>query len=368
MSERERHGESGIAARFREALYSDVEQGPARLELERRRLLARLPRGPVARRTGRGVRVVAVGLGAALAAAAAVTLALWPGEPVAVVESISLAGPWRVHPGDAVTRGVPVRVPEGAGARLELPDGTVLWLGPGVEIVALDGEVRTLRLDAGRLLASVAPRRPGEPFRVVAGRLEVTVRGTIFSVAAEGGRSRVRLHEGRVGLVAGERTIDVRPGFEVELGGDGTVVLRPVGEAGALGDLLMAQRAMDPDGPPLPAIPLPIAPTTAVEAPPVVAPEPPAREPARRPSSPRPSPPAPEVRPPPAPLPEPAIADPELAGISVEPAAAPDDLYLRALEQARAGDLEGSRRSLKDYLARFPEGRYWDRVRDILGD
>ena len=47
---------------------------------------------------------------------------------------------------------------------------------------------------------------------------------------------------------------------------------------------------------------------------------------------------------------------------------ADDVLYLRAHCQARTGDLRGGRQSLKDYLTRFPEGRYWDRVRDILGD
>jgi len=98
------------------------------------------------------------------------------------------------------------------------------------------------------------------------------------------------------------------------------------------------------------------------------------------------------------------LADPELAGIEVVSAPAPsvieqlrglveqsryaeaidladayladhpsgryadDVLYLRAHCQARTGDLRGGRQSLKDYLTRFPEGRYWDRVRDILGE
>jgi ferric-dicitrate binding protein FerR (iron transport regulator) len=368
MNERERREGRESARRFREALYAEVEQGPARLEFERRRLLARLPVGPGARRNGAGARVAAFGLTAALAAAAAVLLTLWPGEPAPVVESIRLDGPWRVLPGDAFSRGALVRVPPGRGARLELGGGTVLWLGPGSEVRALDREAAVLRLAAGRLVASVRPRPPGSELRVFAGALEIVVRGTVFSAAAEAGRSRVRLHSGRVELRGLDRTIDVQPGFEVELGGDGTASLGPIDAAGALSDLLVAGRAAHAAGGPLPEIALPPPAAEPREPEPVPAPGPERPAPRRSPAVREVPPILPEPRPAEARPPEPALADPALAAIEVEAAPAADELYLRALEQAREGDLEGSRRALLDYLARFPEGRYWDRVRDILGE
>jgi len=367
MSEPVNHGQGELAARFRRALHAETEPGPARLEFERRRLLGRLAAEAAGKRFPAALLAAGLGLATALAAAVIAVVVVRTGDPPPAAESIELSGPWRVRPGDAVSRGAAVRVPRGAGARLELADGSVLWLGPGAELVFLDGRTGAVRLDAGRLLAGVKPRPPGSELRVVAGRLEVVVRGTVFSASAEDGRSLVRLHDGRVDLCDGRGSFDLRPGFEVELSRDGAVSLRPIDEAGALGDLLIAGRTAGTNGPPVPRIPLPPVIDDDPPAPAAIEPPSPAPAPLRRTPPPRAAAPAAEPLPPAVPD-ETDDAGPAPSGKAAEAAAAPDDLYLRALDQARAGDLDGSRRALLDYLARFPEGRYWDRVRDILGE
>lgn len=400
---------------FKDALYTDVEQGPARLEFERRRLMARLAVGSV-EPTGRPrKRGMVLGLAAALAAAAAVVVALvvTPDGPEPGAERISLSGLWRVHPEDAIVRGTPVRVPEGAGAKLVLEDGTALWLGSGSELTVLDEAVSAVRLGSGRLLASVAQRPEGAPFRVITTLAEVTVHGTVFSVAADRGQSRVRLHEGEISLSCGPEVIDVQPGHEVEVTEIGEVALRPIDAAGALADLLLAEKTSALAGPVAPEIRLPSEEVEAAAESPVPAevpaelelvqpPERVAPAPARQ--TPPPAAEAEAPEPPAEPTPPDALADPELAAIEVESRPAPsvieqmrelmgdgryadairladaylatdprgqhadDALYLRAHCQARTGDLKGGRQSLMDYLTRFPEGRYWDRVRDILGE
>jgi len=409
-------GEDLVGA-FKDALYSEVEQGPARLEFERRRLLARLSSGR-SRSEGRPrSRSLVLGLAAACAAAAAVVvvLAVLPDAAEPGAESITLSGLWRVRSGDAIARGTPLRVPAGAGAKLVLEDGTALWLGPGAELAALDDEVSTVRLDAGRLLASVARRPEWAPFKVATPLAEVTVHGTVFSVVTDPGRTKVRLHEGEISLGLGDESIDVEPGHEVAVATGGEVSLGPIDAVGVLTDLLVAEKTVGLAGPLVPELEAPVAEIEqVVDA--VVDDQPPpaqaedegggAPRPKRQPASVRtPSRSAPAAADPRHPDPAPpAAADPELAAIEVEAAPAPgvidqlreliaqerfadaigvadaylaeqprgahadDVLYLRAHCQARTGDLRGGRQSLKDYLTRFPEGRYWDRVRDILGE
>jgi hypothetical protein len=368
-------------------------------------------------------RPLVLGLAAACAAAAAVIIALAviPDDRESGTESISLAGLWRVRAGDAFVRGKPVRVPVGSGAKIVLEDGSTLWLDSGAVLSAVDEEVSAVRLEAGRLLASVARRPAGSAFRVVTAQARVTVHGTVFSVASGDGRARVRLHEGEVSLDVDDEVIDVQPGHQVEVTGAGVVSLQPIDAAGVLTDLLIAERTADLAGPVPPEI-RSLAGEIVMDVE-VVAIETPTPEPlveeaeAAPPPEPRPAPVRPQ-RQPSTPTGEveeqdepetgepPPFVDPELNRIQVESAPAPppsvidrmreltgeeryadaieladaylaehprgvhadDVLYLRAHCQARTGDLRGGRQSLKDYLTRFPEGRYWDRVRDILGD
>jgi hypothetical protein len=400
-----------LVGEFKQALYADVEQGPARLEFERRRLVARVATD---RATARGrARSAGLWLGlAAAGAAAAVTLLMiaWDGEePEAAAESIVLSGLWQVDMDDPFAAGATVQVPADAGAKIVLVDGTALWLSAGAELEAIDREVSGVRLLAGRLLARVAPRPADAPFRVATPLAEVTVHGTTFSVGVGAEHSRVRLHEGGIRLRCADETIDVQPGHEVEVNDAGTIALRPIDAAGAFADLLIAEKTAGLAGPGLPQLRM-VHEEIEVEpaaTPPEPAPEPEAVE--AQPGKPTAVKPRP-VAPPrieaaaDAGVESPPIADPELAEIRVEPGPADDVvdqlqalmrqgryedavaaadaylaehpagehadevLYLRAHCQARAGDLEGGRRSLLDYLARYPGGRYWDRVRDILGE
>jgi hypothetical protein len=418
MNDLTRNGDDGrqLVEEFKDALYDDVEQGPARIEFERRRLVARVASNLDAEQSRVRSRGLWIGLAAAGAAAAAVLIVLSLGsdDPPGGAESISLSGLWRVRAGDALARGAPVHVPADAGAKVVLDDGTSLWLGGGAELRVGDDDIATVRLLSGRLLASVAPRRELAPFRVITALAEITVHGTVFSISADAGRSRLRLHEGGVSLSFGEETIDVQPGHEVAVDEKGAIALRPIDSAGALADLLIAEKTADLAGPAVPELAAPRAEAGAevepLVEPPTTAPtEPPAEPDAplprvssatpRKPATPPPAAADPEPDPPTA-----ALEDPELAAIEVEPAPAldvlttlralmdrgafadaietadayltehpggehaDDVLYLRAHCQARAGDLTGGRQSLKDYLTRFPEGRYWDRVRDILGE
>ncbi|MBW2277820.1 MAG: FecR domain-containing protein [Deltaproteobacteria bacterium] len=416
-----RDGGNDLVQEFKDALYTDVEQGPARVEFERRRLMARVAPPVAETGTAPRVRPLALGFAAACAAAAAVLIALAviPDDPEAGAESISLSGIWHARAGDAFVRGTPVRVPIGGGAKLLLQDGSTLWLGSGAELVALDEDVAAVRLDSGRLLASVARRPDASPFRVVTGRTRITVHGTVFSVASGDDRARVRLHEGEISLSVGDEVIDVQPGHQLEVTRAGEVSLQPIDAAGVLTDLLIAERTSGLAGPVPPEI-RSLASEIVMDVE-VVALDPSAPEPAAPeieiapPSKPRPAPVRPQRAPsrpvgvveeapaPEAQEPE-AVVDPALAAIEVESAPAPsvidqlreltkqgryadaiqladtylaehprgehadDVLYLRAHCQARTGDLHGGRQSLKDYLTRFPEGRYWDRVRDILGE
>jgi TolA-binding protein len=63
------------------------------------------------------------------------------------------------------------------------------------------------------------------------------------------------------------------------------------------------------------------------------------------------------------------FADPALAEIAVEaPAPADEKLFLDAYEKAVSGEPEDARALLEKYLASFPDGRYWQRVAEILGE
>lgn len=83
-------------------------------------------------------------------------------------------------------------------SEITLPTGDVLHASEGADwaVRALETE-RRLAVDAGAVLFDVAPRE-GERFVVRTPHGQVEVLGTIFSVTVEGGRTVVRVYEGRV--------------------------------------------------------------------------------------------------------------------------------------------------------------------------
>jgi len=146
--------------------------------------------------------------------------------------------------------------------------------------------------------------------------------------------------------------------------------------AAIIADLLIAETTADLAGPKLPVLDLP----TPIEA---VQNAPPAEKPERsqiassKPvnglrKKPIPLPLAAPSDPAAAPLPAP-LSDPELAGIHVEQKEAPqavpppeEDLMDKALGEIREGHHEKGRTLLKQYLFKFPEGRYVEPIEEIL--
>lgn len=97
-----------------------------------------------------------------------------------------------------------------AGARehtFELGDGSGVRLAPRSRVVACEGEREEIcvRVERGRAMFDVPPRSD-RPFRVRAGKVEVRVVGTRFSVerrvSGEGRRVQVRVEEGVVEVLA----------------------------------------------------------------------------------------------------------------------------------------------------------------------
>lgn len=250
-----------LAEALRSRRAEPPELGPSRLELERRRLLARLAdegrsRSPV-RRPARPLRWAA----AAAVAAACAAIALFyarPGEPV-----VSLTGAWRVEPGDAIAGGALVRVPERGRASLLLPDGTRIAADGGAVLRVARGAGTEISLLEGRIAADVARReeRSG-PFVVSTEFGDVAVMGTVFAVAVDGEGATVRLYEGRVRLSSAGRGITLSPGHSARASKRGLVSLGGVGGADSGSDLAL----LDPDPPGAAGAPGPRRPGTAPAA------------------------------------------------------------------------------------------------------
>lgn len=80
--------------------------------------------------------------------------------------------------------------------RLALPDGSTAVLAPESAIaVSYDEKARVIELLAGEVFFEVAPN-PRRPFHVSSRGIRASVLGTAFSVAREGGGTRVALAEG----------------------------------------------------------------------------------------------------------------------------------------------------------------------------
>jgi ferric-dicitrate binding protein FerR (iron transport regulator) len=215
------------------------ELGPSRLELERRRLMARLAavgseRG-VARLGGLGTRWIA-----AAAAAAVVALAL----AVALLASrsggdaVTLSGEWKVEPGDAIASGALIAVPRGARASLVLADGTRIWADGGARVRLVEGAGLGVELVGGRIAAEVAKRPPAAgAFAVSTEFGTVSVTGTVFTVAVAKDDMIVRLYEGRVRLAAAGRSVSLSPGRSARATRAGIAALAAVPEAERRADL-----------------------------------------------------------------------------------------------------------------------------------
>jgi hypothetical protein len=173
------------------------------------------------RRRARAAVARGVAIGAVLAAAASVAIA-W----VALDREPQVAG----------------SVASLAPSEIELPTGDRITAEAGARFAVAMPEagVRRVRLESGEALFDVAPLGSGERFEVITLGARFEVRGTVFAVRADGTRARLHVFEGRVGVVRGDRAIEIGAGEQSDTASDDATrapwspALRAQGEASAL--------------------------------------------------------------------------------------------------------------------------------------
>ncbi len=112
----------------------------------------------------------------------------------------------------------------GQSSNVELPDGSQVWLNGESSIVYSSRygfRNRNIDLD-GEGFFEVA-KKSGSPFVVKAGKVEVTALGTRFNVDAYSDNKplKVTLEEGRVKVSHCDEDIEMEPGMQVIIAGDG---------------------------------------------------------------------------------------------------------------------------------------------------
>lgn len=120
-----------------------------------------------------------------------------------------------------------IATPRGGQYRLELSDGTRVWLNAASSLrypVRFDGENREVEL-TGEAYFEVA-KNAARPFRVKANGAEVVVLGTHFNVNAYADEpaTRTTLLEGSVKVTAGARSDLLRPGQQADVRAGGIAV------------------------------------------------------------------------------------------------------------------------------------------------
>jgi hypothetical protein len=352
---------------LRDELYADLTQSDSRLELERRRLVSSIGLEEPRRVSRKGL-VIGFSVGVAVAAAALALVVLMPSEKQAPDQPISLSGLWRVGQGDAVASGREIQVPSNAGAKLVMKDRTTFWLGASTSASMKDDDPSTMVLTHGRMLTVVTKRKTGSGLTVETPHGSVVVHGTTFSILVDGESMRVRLHEGTVDVISNGETIPVSRGHQVEVRRGAALVVSPVDRASVLADLMIAEKTADLDGPPVPRI------DAAVERPvkkakdqlDPVTDETPKAQPSdekrdrrisisNKPKKDQAADAISEV------VEEEVVANDEEANDE-------EDLFTKAYVEAQAGNLSTGRKLLEEYLSAHPDGRYWQRVVDILGE
>lgn len=159
--------------------------------------------------------------------------------------------------------GVRLRTPDAAPLRLQLPSGDTLTATAGARFDVRDAhpDARAVEVERGTVLFAVRPLSEGQSFEVRAGENTVRVRGTVFSVTREEGRTSVHVYEGRVEVQRGPERTAIDAGQMWEPGHlPRALEAAPLAAEGA-----RAARAVTPTRPaPAP----PSTPTTTNETPP----------------------------------------------------------------------------------------------------
>ena len=125
---------------------------------------------------------------------------------------VSAAGLESVKPGSALKEGEAIRTAKGSSAVVRLPDGSLIEMNERAELsisAAYSGS--TIRLERGNILVQAAKQKRGA-LKVATRESTVSVKGTIFSVAAGLRGTQVAVVEGRVVVEQDGKTEDLLPG------------------------------------------------------------------------------------------------------------------------------------------------------------
>lgn len=404
--------------RIRESLRAAAEISPARLELERRRLLdtVRQSEGPadVANRTSFYFK-------AASAAAVAVVLIfvgfeIFQSETVPQINATpqsphQISGLLERSELDAFVAGRPAHVPSGAGAKIVWSNQTAIWAAEEATLLFESVDLSVVRFEGGRMLAAVSKVQRGSVFRVRTPHGQVVVHGTVFSLRGDAKQILVRLHEGAVTFEYGEKALQLLPGYELEIKSGVAPIIRPIDDIGVLADLMIAEKTQHLAGPAVPILGrhAVMSPMDVVADKPILELSPPEHL-KHKPKAPSPTAASVPEGAPPLFLAVDAqhlFVDPESADIEVESEYSPDKTdwsswmealirqgrfaecvdaaedfrrasqnssaleriqFLKGYCQTRSGNLRAGREAFEKYLIQFPEGRYWKRVSNILGE
>lgn len=125
---------------------------------------------------------------------------------------VSAAGLVPAKAGDAIGENEAIRTAKGSVAVVRLPDGSLIEMNERAELsisAAYSGS--TVRLDRGNIVVQAAKQKRGA-LRVATRESTVSVKGTIFAVAAGMRGTQVAVIEGHVVVEQGGKTEDLLPG------------------------------------------------------------------------------------------------------------------------------------------------------------
>ena len=152
-------------------------------------------------------------LGTLTVAVGTVGITRGDGPPIWISSAERRESPWSLESGDRI------QTERASSATLTLPDQTAIRLHPESKLglnwgSELTGETGlAVRLLMGRVEATVTPRRAERALKFVTSLTEVRVLGTELEVLADGDRTEVAVHEGRV------RVTRLTDGSSADIGG-----------------------------------------------------------------------------------------------------------------------------------------------------
>ncbi|MGN0835663.1 MAG: FecR domain-containing protein [Candidatus Spyradosoma sp.] len=156
-------------------------------------------------------------LAAALFAAPEATVQAAKNDVVVVVNGVATA----LKPGDTVPAGAVVKAGKGSAAQLKLPDGSLIGVGEGAEVVVSVSETGTatvIGLSSGTITvqapgaakSSVTIQTPSGTVSGTKGTVTVTATAATVSVTSTSGNWRVTSTNGDTGVLGTNQTVMVK--------------------------------------------------------------------------------------------------------------------------------------------------------------